>query len=318
MSRHSLYLAEMDDFSPDVLQYLRTNFDVSLGSKRVPLKTILNSFDVFWFRLSHKIDRNVLDNASRCRYIVCPATGLDHIDEELCLSLGVQIISLRGEVEFLKEIRATAEHTLGLALALIRNIPDAVNHVKNGGWNRDLFRGTELYRKKVGIIGYGRLGCITAQYFHLFGCTVGYFDIEDRQHPDYEITQYSSLSELLQESDIVSIHVPLNNETRHMISLANLSQLKKNAVIINTSRGDIIDESALLEVLEKGKIGGAALDVLTGEPLIKTNPLVQYAANNSNLIITPHIGGNTYESFHKTEKFVAEKLVEKIKAAEKW
>ena len=317
MSRLSLYLAETDDFSPDVLQYLRINFDVSLGPKRVPLKTILNSFDVFWFRLNHKIDSNVLDNASRCRYIVCPATGLDHIDEELCSNLGVQIISLRGEVEFLKEIRATAEHTLGLAMALIRNIPDAVYHVKNGGWNRDLFRGTELYCKKAGIVGYGRLGRLTAQYFRLFGCEVGYFDVEDRQHSD-QINQYTSLNKLLQESDIVSIHVPLNEETRHLFSFTELSQMKENAVLINTSRGDIIDESALLEVLKKGKIAGAALDVLTGEPHIQRNPLVRYAARNSNLIITPHIGGNTYESFHKTEKFVAEKLVEKIEATKKW
>lgn len=310
MSRLSLYLAETDDFSPDVLQYLRINFDVSLGPKRVPLKTILNSFDVFWFRLNHKIDSNVLDNASRCRYIVCPATGLDHIDEELCLSLGVQIISLRGEVDFLKEIRATAEHTLALALALIRNIPAAVHHVKNGGWNRDLFRGTELYCKKVGIVGYGRLGRITAQYFHAFGCKVGFFDIEDRQHPD-QISHYTSIDELLRDCDIVSIHVPLNQATKHLFSCAELSHMKDDAVLINTSRGDIIDESALLEILVKGKIGGAALDVLSCEPFIETNPLVHYATKNSNLIITPHIGGNTYESFHKTEMFVAKKLVEK-------
>ncbi|MEI6864482.1 hypothetical protein [Flavicella sp.] len=113
----------------------------------IELKESLNSCDVFWFRLNHKLTRDILQNV-RCKYILCAVTGLDHIDIKACNDLGITIISLKGEKEFLKEVRATAEHTIGLMLSLIRKSKKAFIHTESGEWNRYLFQGTELYKKK--------------------------------------------------------------------------------------------------------------------------------------------------------------------------
>ncbi len=302
-----LYIAENEDFNVDVLFLLQEKFEV-VELSNYPLEKILNEVDIFWFRLGYKIDSEVLNFKSRCKYLVTPVTGIDHIDEKLCLKLGIKIISLRGEVEFLKNVRATAEHTIALTLALLRNIAPAINHTRNGQWNRDLFRGSEMFEKKVAIIGFGRLGKITAEYFNSFGCKVGFYDNVPKEH-SFFITNYSSMKEAVEDADIISIHLPFNESTENILGKKFFSWLKQSSIIINTSRGGVLDEKYLLEALLLNKINGAAIDVLKGEPNVKQNPLIEYSSKHNNLIITPHIGGNTYESFEKTEKFLASKLL---------
>lgn len=307
-----LHIAEIQDFSPDVITLLNKRFEVSTGIvEKSTLKQKLCEVDIFWFRLGYQITEKVIDNQTRCRYLVSPVTGIDHIDEKLCAKQGIQIICLRGEKEFLKEVRATAEHTILLAMMLMRNVVAAVDDTKNGNWRRDLFRGFELYKKKVGIIGYGRLGAIVSDYFHALGCEVGYFDIKDKQHPEY-IRRFRTLEDCIQNSDLISIHVPYNQSTYHLLNKEILTLFNENKWLINTSRGGIVDDKALLGILKNKKIAGAALDVLYGEPNISDNPLIMFAKENRNVIITPHIGGCTYESFEKTEKFIAEKLLKTI------
>ncbi|MFZ1790756.1 MAG: D-isomer specific 2-hydroxyacid dehydrogenase family protein [Saprospiraceae bacterium] len=300
-------IAELDDFSKAVLSDVTKRFELLEMEPNEKLKDLLNRVDIFWFRLGYKIDKNVLDNQSKCRYLVTPVTGIDHIDEELCKKLGIQIICLRGEYEFLKTIRATAELTIALALALYRNITDAVLDTREGLWDRDKFRGRELFNKKIGIIGLGRLGAIVADYFKLFGCEVTYYDIKDRLSREYK--KHDSLHTLLEESDIVSIHVNYHQGNHHFFGKNQFLKMKKSAIFINTSRGGLVDENALLESLLRGKISGAALDVLQGEPEVLHSGLIKYTAQNKNLIITPHIGGNTFESFEKTESFIFNKLI---------
>ena len=208
-------------------------------------------------------------------------------------------------------MRATAEHTIALTLALLRKIHPAVSDVQSGNWNRDNFRGYELYEKKVGILGYGRLGKIVARYFHAFDCEISYFDIEEKIGDTFCV-KLNSIESLFENNDIVSLHIPLNEKTIGIINKDLLQQMKVNSILVNTSRGAIINEIDLLEVLKFKSIKGAALDVLEGEPNIQNSELVKYSKSNSNLIITPHIGGNTYESFAKTEKFLADKLVQII------
>lgn len=287
---------------------LADEFELVEYSHNTSLLQILSEVDIFWFRLKHKIDKTVLSKLSRCKYLVTPVTGLDHIDVELCDSLGVKIICLQGENEFLSEVRATAEHTIGLALLLMRKYKDAIDHTLEGNWRRDLFRGNEFYGKTVGIIGYGRLGKITGDYFKSFGCNIGFFDIREKKHSQ-DVKKYHDLDSLLEASDIVSIHVPLDESTRGLLDATSFEKMKKEAIIINTSRGAVIDEDALLNALDNSEISGAALDVLEGEPVIDDNKLLKYARLRSNLVITPHIGGNTYESFSKTEEFIAKKLL---------
>jgi D-3-phosphoglycerate dehydrogenase len=240
--------------------------------------------------------------------IATAVTGIDHIDDEACSCAGIQVVSLRGETEFLETIRATAELTLAITLALIRRVPQAMNAVLRGQWNRDAFQGTELFGKTVGIVGLGRLGSIVATYFKVFGmCVVGFDPFVE--FPYTLARRCESLDELMAGSDVVSIHVSYSPATRHLINASSLARAKRGAIIVNTSRGGIIDETALLASLKSGRIAGAALDVLNGEPdFAPDHPLKQYACDHDNLVITPHIGGNTRESFEKTELFLADKI----------
>jgi len=188
----------------------------------------------------------------------------------------------------------------------------AANHAADGKWNRDLFRGLELYKKRIGIVGYGRLGKICADLFCAFGCEVYIYDIVEHES---SFQQLGTIEELIDLCDIISLHVTYDETTHHLISHDLIRVFSSSKYLINTSRGGLIDEDALLMALESGNIGGAALDVLYGEPNIASHPLVHYAMKRDNLILTPHIGGNTFESFEKTEEFIADKLIRAIDAA---
>lgn len=312
-TKPKILIAETEDFTPEVAVILNEIADVTFSQlDKAKLKEALQEYDIFWFRLGFKIDEKVLNGNLRCKIIVNPVTGIDHIDEELCREKGIEIISLRGEVDFLNEIRATAELTIGLTISLLRGMIPAYQSVLKGEWKRDNFRGNEIYKKNVGILGVGRLGRINAGYFKALGANVRGYDIRDDFPGDIE--RASSIEELLKFSDIVSIHVRYGNDTDGLIGRGEFKHFKKGAVLINTSRGGIIDEDALLDALKTGLLKGAALDVLRNEQEIsENNPLIKFARNNNNLIILPHIGGNTYESFEKTEKFLADKLILRIK-----
>lgn len=310
MKKLKIFLAETSDFNPDVLNLIKDKFNVISFSNETPLRNILNDVDIFWFRLGYKIDNNVLDKNSKCKYLVTPVTGIDHIDENYCKELGVKVICLRGESEFLKTVRATAELTIALNLALIRNLVDAINDTRKGEWRRDSFRGNELFLKKVGIIGFGRLGRIVAGYYKTFGCEVGYYDILNIEALEYK--KHEDLDALLKESDIVTLHVNYNSQNHQFFGKEHFNLMKRDSIFINTSRGGLVDEKALLDSLKRGQIAGAALDVLASEPEILNNNLIKYSAEHNNLIISPHIGGNTFESFEKTEFFIFEKLISVI------
>lgn len=305
-----ILIAEPDDFSPSVVQYLSEFADVTLRhTQRSELKRVLEEYDVLWFRLAWRIDESVLDESARCRYLVTPVTGIDHIDEALCKRLGVKIICLRGEREFLKEVRATSELAVALAMTLMRNIPQAIDDVKAGNWRRDLFRGNELYKKTAAVIGFGRLGRIVAQYFKAFGMTVKAYD----PRPDIERLEgvyfCQSMEEAVSDSHVVTLHINYTKDTHEIIGPEFYTWCRSDAVLVNTSRGGLLDESALLSALHTKEIKGAALDVVQDEGSFdKDNPLLHYSRTHNNLIIVPHIGGNTFESFVKTEQFVAEKL----------
>lgn len=310
MSKPKLRLAEADDFSQDVLARLKVHFEViSEPCEERDISEILNNFDVFWFRLKYQINEQVIPDSPRCKVIASPVTGIDHIDEQTCSQKGIQIISLRGEVDFLREVRATAELTLLLTLMALRPVNEAIEHVRSGEWNRDLFRGGEIYGKKVGIIGVGRLGEITASYFLAMGAEVYGYDRKEFTSPG--IKRVNDILEIAATCDIVSIHLSLTEATRGIIDGFFFRTMKPHAILINTSRGAIIDEMALLEALKSKLIAKACVDVVANEHVISKgkNALVEYAANADNLLITPHIGGNTFESFQKTESFIADKVI---------
>ncbi|MEZ5353277.1 MAG: NAD(P)-dependent oxidoreductase [Bryobacteraceae bacterium] len=278
---------------------------------REELLTEARDADVLWVRLRHYIGADVMDAAPELRAIATPTTGLTHIDLEEASRRGIAVISLRGETDFLKEIRATAEHTIALMLALMRRLPAAVAHAHGGGWDRDRFRGNELHGKTAGIVGYGRLGRIVAGYLQAFGCRVlaaERKDWEGRVDPPVELVP---IEELLAHSDLVSLHVSLDSATEGFFNQYLFGLMKPGAWFINTARGELIDEAALVACLREGRLSGAAVDVIAGEHESGPHPLIEYAraGEGSPLIVTPHIGGCTVESMVKTEEFLAGRVL---------
>jgi D-3-phosphoglycerate dehydrogenase len=306
-----ILVAESDGFPAEAFARLSQAGNVILADlDRAGLREALKDADVLWVRLRHRIDSALLDAAPKLSMLVTPTTGLNHIDTDALRLRGIRLVSLRGEVEFLKDVRATAEHTLGLMLALIRHIPQAAADVEAGFWRRDRFRGGELYGKTVGVVGYGRLGRIVTRYLQAFDAQVL---VSDPKLPagDHEgAARAVTLPHLLENSDLVTLHVDLREETRGFFGGRSFQRMKPGSYFINTARGELIDEIALLEGLSSGRIAGAALDVLCQEDSagMADHPLVQYARQHDNLLITPHLGGCTAESKRKTELFLAEKV----------
>ncbi len=319
---HKTLILEPENYSPEALElYQALGQLVFLQRNEDPLQSRhITDANIVVVRLRHQLDRSFLQNATQLKYIVTPTTGLDHIDLKMTEEKGIQVIALKGETEYLDSVVATVELTWGLLLSLTRNISTANQSVLNGEWNRDRYIGFDLRGKTLGIIGCGRIGKKIAAYAKTFGMKVLAHDIQQLEHLD-GIIQVSQ-TELLKQSNVVSIHLPLEKETEGYVDDNFLQTMPCGAVIVNTSRGKIIDESALLKSLETGHLGGAATDVLDGELMFKTksdvlsHKLVNYAQKNRNLIITPHIGGASYDAMRDTEVFVARKLLRIIKEEE--
>ena len=306
-----IILAEESSFSQEGIQALAElgKLDTTNLTQEELVERIHN-YDVLVLRLGLCADKPLFMAGNRLKVIVTPTTGLDHIDLEVAEQKGVTVLSLKGERAFLDQVYSTAEHAFGLLLALLRKIPSSFDAVKQYQWRRDLFRGRELDGKVLGLIGCGRLGTMMVRYATAFGMDVLVYDPYQKQLPEM-ITLCSSLYDLLSHSDVVSLHIPLNEETSGMLSRQEFEWMKSGSYLINTSRGAVIDEQALLDNLISGKLNGAALDVLCDEHLIGNNqghPLIEYAKEHDNLIITPHIGGAAYESVHKADMFIIDKL----------
>lgn len=259
-------------------------------------------------RLAHQLDSELLNNATNLRYIVSPTTGLNHIDLNECNKRNINVLSLKGETEFLDNIYATAEHTWALLLTLVRKIPQAVNSVCDNQWNRDSYKGHELHGKTIGVIGLGRIGRKIVKYAEAFEMRILATDIVENKKMCN--VQMVSLNDLLRESDVVSLHADYNSNNHSFLTHEHFKIMKRSSLFINTARGELVDERALLDALKNGLIAGAAIDVIANETNggLTDNKMIKYANYQSNLIITPHIGGATYESMQKTEIFMANKL----------
>jgi len=303
--------AEPLHYSAAAIDMLRTVGEIDLiDLSRTELIEILPNYDILIVRLRIQVDREVIDAGSRLRAIVTATTGLDHIDVDYAESCGIKVLSLHGQTDFLRTIPATAEHTWTLLLALVRRVPWAFQSVLNNHWERDLFRGNDLWNKGLGLVGLGRIGEKVAQYGVAFGMHVAAYDPYREEWPA-NVTRFKALEDMLQHTNVLSIHVPLNPETEHLIGHKELSSLRDPSWLVNTSRGGIVDEAALIEALKSGQIRGAALDVISDERTREKgqcHPLIVYAHEHDNLLITPHIGGATLESMAMTEVYMARQL----------
>lgn len=303
----AILINEPDEFPEVALALLRARGDVHLAGEVFDSASI----EVIFVRLAERLDARLSQRFPNLRIIVTPTTGLNHIDLEHFGARGVEVLSLRGRTSFLDSIRATAEHTLALALALIRHVPQAVRHTREGGWDRYPFKGTELYGKRVLLLGYGRIGRQLEHLYAAFGCHVMAHDIDPAKVPGHLRCDFPAV---LASTDLLSIHVSLVPDTYGLVDACLLAMLPPHAFVVNTARGEIIDQIALLSMLKDGRLAGAALDVLHSEPQpfdSKTAALVA-AIDERCLLLTPHISGFTQESLDKVEVHMAQVLVERL------
>jgi D-3-phosphoglycerate dehydrogenase len=298
-------ILEPDSFSPEALVSLS-----SLGDVRTfeggELAEFLAPLETLFVRLAHRIDGAFVDMAPRLRWLCSPTTGHDHIDEAVLAARGVRLISLRGERTFLETIRATPEHTFGLILALLRRYRRAFDDVATGRWDRDACRGEELYGNRVGIVGLGRVGARLASYCEAFGLQVTWYDpAPESASPQWQ--RSPDIRNLIEVSRIVVLCANYRAGQPPIVGRDEVDALE-GRYFVNTARGELVDEVALLAAVQSNRLAGVAIDVICNES--RNNRLSEWRAllPGRNLIITPHIAGATFSSMARTESFIADKL----------
>lgn len=254
------------------------------------------------------IGKEVIDSGRNLKVICTASTGTNHIDKKYAAEKGVPILSLTEEREVINRISSTAELAFALTMAGLRHIVRSHNAVLQGEWDYTKYIGRQLNHLTVGVLGYGRLGSMYANYCKSFGAEVVVYD-PYKTVTDNGLIQTHNIADLLARSNIISIHVHVTEETIGMIDSARLKQMKDDVLIVNTSRGDIINEIHLIEFLSKNKKARIATDVLADEIRNReASPLLQYAGGKDQIIITPHIGGMTTEAQEIAYGHAAKKL----------
>lgn len=265
------------------------------------IKEKIGNFDIVVVRSRTKITKEMIDRANKCKIIARVGVGLDNIDVDAAKTKGIRVINaVEGAMN------AVAELVLGLMLSLAREIPRADREIRNGKWLKKELMGTELSGKYLGIVGLGNIGKKLAKHARALNMNIiGYDVIPIPEDFSREVGLIKAdLDTLISSADYISFHVPFTESTHHLVNSQLLAKMKKNACLINTSRGEIIDENALYDALKEGRIAGAALDVFESEPATG-NKLVTLP----NVICTPHIGAQTKEAQALAANVIAEKII---------
>jgi len=295
-----------DELSPEGLETLRRapgiSVEVRVGLQPRELKAILGQFDVLAIRSATRVTADVLESPGNLKLIARAGVGVDNIDVEAATRKGVLVMNTPGGNSV-----AVAELTIGLMLVLVRQLVPAISSTKSGRWEKKRFAGGhELFRKTVGLVGFGTIGQLVAQRCLSFGTMVLAFDPHPIEASRRLGVQIVPIEELFQRSDVVSLHVPLADSTRNLVSGRLLGLLKKGSYLVNTARGGIVDEAALAKALQDGTLAGAAMDVFGTEPVPKDHPLLAL----ENFLCTPHLGASTEEGQLACANQLAEQLVE--------
>ncbi|MBI4248165.1 MAG: hydroxyacid dehydrogenase [Elusimicrobia bacterium] len=262
-------------------------------------------YDALAVRIETQVDRTLIDRARRLKCVATATTGIDHIDAAYLLKKGIPLFSLNTEHSL-----PTAEHALSLMMSLARNVAWAHQAMVKGGWRRWQYVGVELAGKTLGIYGIGRIGTLVAQKAAALGMRVLAYDpYLTAREAARRGGRRVGWSEFLRSCDFFSLHAPLTKETQGRFDGAVFMRMKRFARIVNTARGAIIDEKALLRALSEDRIRSAAIDVYPEEPLPAGHPLRRYARTHANLLLTPHLGGSTQEAKKRASMQTAKALV---------
>ena len=282
------------------LALLREDFQVDVRPEVATdgLRSAIAPYDALIVRSQTRVDASVLEAADNLKVVARAGIGLDNVDVEACTRKGVLVVNAPQS-----NIVSAAEHTIGLLLAQARNIPAANQTLKGGEWARERYQGVELAGKTLGVVGIGRVGAMVAQRALAFGMRVIAFDpyVSRDRAREMGVELMPTLEALLVQSDFVSIHLPRTPETERLIGERELSLMKEGARIINTARGGILDEDALVKALKDRRVAGAALDVFTDEPTTASD-LFQF----EEVVVTPHLGASTVEAQDKAGAAIAE------------
>ncbi|HTJ49039.1 MAG TPA: NAD(P)-dependent oxidoreductase [Cyclobacteriaceae bacterium] len=273
---------------------------------RDEIKEKHHGYDGLIVRSKTTIDRDLLGENPTVKFIGRAGAGIDNLDQDYLVEKKIAILpAAEGNRD------AVGEHTVGMLLALLRHIPKGDDEVKMNVWDREGNRGVEIMGKTVGIIGYGNMGQAFAKRLSGFSCKVLAYDKYKSGFSD-AFCEEVQMDRIFNEADIVSLHLPLTDETKMMVNLEYLNRYKKRIIILNTARGEILSLTDLAEAIEQRKVSGAALDVLENEKINKLTPeqtkAMHYLRDKPNVIFTPHIAGWTFESHVKINVALVEKI----------
>jgi D-3-phosphoglycerate dehydrogenase len=286
------------------LDLLRREFAVDVRPELAGegLAEAIGPYAALIVRSQTKVTADVLERAENLRVVGRAGIGLDNVDLETATRRGITVVNAPQS-----NIISAAEHTIALLLSQARNIPQAHASVRAGRWDRDRFQGVELHGKTLGIVGLGRVGTMVAQRAQAFGMRVVAFDpyVSKERAKSVGVELMPNLEAVLVQADFITIHLPRTNETEGLIGGREIGLMKDGARIVNTARGGIVDERALVNALRDGKLGGAALDVFAEEPVPKANPLLVYES----VVATPHLGAATTEAQDKAGTTIAEMVL---------
>lgn len=286
------------------VQLLRdAGFDVELGVdwEDGELERRIGEFDGILIRSATKLDADLIAKAERLRAVGRAGVGVDNVDVDAATKRGIIVANAPQS-----NVITAAEHTVGMLLALARNIPQAHSALMDGAWDRSKYSGTELYEKTLGVIGFGRIGQLVAQRALAFGMRVVAFDlyVGEERFRDVGVERAESSDDLYAVADFITIHLPVTPETENWLNADAFSKMKDGVRVINVARGKLVVDDDLKAAIDSGKVGGAALDVFRDEPATD-HPLFEYP----NVIATPHLGASTAEATDRAGYQAAEQVV---------
>ena len=298
-----LFIDTTHKYLIDQLEKKNIICDFEFSKTKSQIEKIIAKYDGIVIRSRFKIDKKFIDAAKKLKFIARAGSGLENIDTKYAEQKKIKCINAAEGNK-----QAVAEHALALILNLFNKINQANNELKSGKWLREENRGIELSGKKIGIIGFGNTGSSFVNLLKNFDLELLVYD-KYKQNYEYK----SSLKEIFEKAEILSLHIPLNDETKKYIDKSFINKMKKPFYLINTSRGQCVDTKALIRGIKENKVKGACLDVFEHEKTsfekLKRNRDLTFLLNSNKTILTPHIAGWTTESYFKIAKILSEKII---------
>ncbi len=295
----------MDSNSIDDLKNnFEITFDETLWKNTKKLKEIIKDYDGLIVRNKTQVNKDILSNANNLKFIGRLGVGLDNIDTELCKTKNIHVQPATG-----MNADSVAEYVISSSMSLIKKIPIFHYGTVKGDWPRTTIKSAEINGKCIGIVGFGTIGRKVADYSLKNGLNVLAYDPYIKKLGDNEKNyKLSSLGDIFKDADIISLHLPLTEETKNLINRSSFLKMQKQPIIINTSRGSVVNENDLIDAYDQNLISGFALDVFENEPIKKD--LCERITSEMNCILTPHISGVTTESNIRVSDFIVKKAID--------